>query len=440
MIVHAFPLTPLREERVDEAAFSRILERLDASGVAGICVLGSTGIAPYLSRRERHQVVSIAAAATSKPITAGISALRTADAIAHAHDAEAAGATALLLAPMSYVPLHAHEVVKLFRDVASETSLPIVCYDNPGTTRFTFDLDTYRAVSEIPNVTAIKTPAATDPARVVQRLREALPAKVTLGTSGDATAPAHLQAGFDAWYSVIAGLFPDIALALAESPKSVAAFAPLWQANAEHGSLRVLAMLAEMLEYAAPNCLPLPLTPLDTAARRALEPVLPLLRAPHAESGDGWVTAPDGRRYWGKYGAAGLLVFDPSRDAVLLQHRAPWSHEGDTWSIPGGARDSNETAYEAALREAHEEASVPASLLDRIHDHTLDLGFWRYDTFTVATREPFEPAANDTESSALEWVPVDAVASLRLHPGFASSWPQLRSAIAAHRSGKPRTV
>src|SRR5690606_35121303 len=71
--------------------------------------------------------------------------------------------------------------------------------------------------------------------------------------------------------------------------------------------------------------------------------------------GAAWVVAPTGERYWGKYGAAGLLAIDPDR-GVLLQHRVSWSHFGDTWALPGGARHEGESACDGALREAGEEA------------------------------------------------------------------------------------
>ena len=81
--------------------------------------------------------------------------------------------------------------------------------------------------------------------------------------------------------------------------------------------------------------------------------------------GDGWVVSETGM-YWGRHGAAGLLLRAPRADgsaAVLLQHRAPWSHQGGTWGLPGGARDSHETPEEAAKREAHEEAGLTADRL-----------------------------------------------------------------------------
>ena len=66
-----------------------------------------------------------------------------------------------------------------------------------------------------------------------------------------------------------------------------------------------------------------------------------------ARDGDGWVECSCGSKHWGLHGAAGLLIY---RDgAILLQYRAPWVHNGDTWGIPGGARDSHESVIDGAV-------------------------------------------------------------------------------------------
>lgn len=148
------------------------------------------------------------------------------------------------------------------------------------------------------------------------------------------------------------------------------------------------------------------------------------------ESGDAWVFAPDGAKYWGRFGAAGLLVHHPER-GVLMQHRALWSHLGDTWGIPGGARHEHESAVDAALREAREEAGVPAHLLELSFSSVLDLGFWSYTTVVVAATASFEPVISDTESIALRWVSLETVDTLPLHPGFAASWPNLRERLGS---------
>lgn len=146
------------------------------------------------------------------------------------------------------------------------------------------------------------------------------------------------------------------------------------------------------------------------------------------DAGDAWVVAPTGERYWGRFGAAGLLAVDPER-GVLLQHRVSWSHFGDTWALPGGARHEGESACDAALREAAEEAGVPdASIRPRVLS-VLDLGYWSYTTLVGDVATPFEPTISDPESRELAWVPVDEVARHPLHPGFAASWERLRALL-----------
>jgi 8-oxo-dGTP diphosphatase len=150
--------------------------------------------------------------------------------------------------------------------------------------------------------------------------------------------------------------------------------------------------------------------------------------------GDGWVVSDTGTPYWGRHGAAGLLLRAPRPDgtpAVLLQHRAPWSHQGGTWALPGGARDSHETPEQAAVREAHEEAGLHAEhVLVRATVVTAEVvgaggAHWSYTTVVADAPELLTTVAN-RESSELRWVPEDEVAELPLHPGFAASWQRLR--------------
>jgi 8-oxo-dGTP diphosphatase len=169
--------------------------------------------------------------------------------------------------------------------------------------------------------------------------------------------------------------------------------------------------------------------------------------------GDGWVVSDTGMHYWGRHGAAGLLLRAPRPDgtpAVLLQHRAPWSHQGGTWGLPGGARDSHETPEQAAVREAHEEAGLPshqiavrAAVVTAVASGTE----WSYTTVVADAGEQLHTVAN-YESAEMRWVGEEEVADLPLHPGFAASWQRLRTAPAIvplspgdqRRHYLPRTV
>src|SRR5947209_12465743 len=116
--------------------------------------------------------------------------------------------------------------------------------------------------------------------------------------------------------------------------------------------------------------------------------------------GDGWVISDNGGHYWGRYGAAGLLLRAPRPDgtpAVLLQHRAVWSHQGGTWGLPGGARDSHETPEETAVREAHEEAGLAAELvIVRAAVVTAEASgsHWTYTTVVADAPHPLDPVPN----------------------------------------------
>ena len=132
------------------------------------------------------------------------------------------------------------------------------------------------------------------------------------------------------------------------------------------------------------------------------------------------------------YGAAGLLVYHHDADGgvhVLLQHRARWSHNGGTWGVPGGARDSHESSAAAALRESTEEAAVDGRAVrisGTIHD---DHGGWAYDTVLAAADSLLPARAVNLESRSIMWVPVAEVTDRKLHPGFANTWPRARAAL-----------
>lgn len=285
----AFPLSPLRDGQLDEAAFVGLVTRLTDARVDSIGALGSTGSYAYLDREERAWIARTAVAhADGIPVMVGIGALRTRDVLRHAEDAQRAGASAVLLAPVSYQPLNAEEVFRLYAAVSRHLSVPLCVYDNPGTTRFEFSDDLHARIAALPHVASIKLPGSVFESPLagqrIARLRARIPAHVSLGVSGDRAAVAGFRAGCDVWYSVIGGLFPDLALALTraaqagdwESAQHASdRLAPLWALFNQHGgSVRVMAAAAELMELAHPPSLPAPLVPVEGEARAAVAAVL----------------------------------------------------------------------------------------------------------------------------------------------------------------------
>lgn len=170
---------------------------------------------------------------------------------------------------MSYQRLTAEEVFTLYETVTHRISVPLCIYDNPATTGFEFNDDLLYAVAALPNVKSVKLGRIPDD---IAHMRARLPESVTTGISGDWRAASALQAGFDVWYSVIAGLYPQTALAIARAKDTAASdrLAPLWALFRQYGSLRVMAAAAEMSGKVAAPALPFPLASLSGKPRETL--------------------------------------------------------------------------------------------------------------------------------------------------------------------------
>ncbi|NCZ62148.1 MAG: NUDIX hydrolase, partial [Actinobacteria bacterium] len=115
----------------------------------------------------------------------------------------------------------------------------------------------------------------------------------------------------------------------------------------------------------------------------------------------------------------------------LLQHRAPWVHNGDTWGIPGGARDSHESVLEAAIREAKEEIGIDPVHVTPIQTFSDDHGSWRYDTVIAYASDELVAHELNDESHEVRWVEIDKVDELTLHPSFEKSWTTLKGLVQA---------
>jgi 8-oxo-dGTP diphosphatase len=148
-----------------------------------------------------------------------------------------------------------------------------------------------------------------------------------------------------------------------------------------------------------------------------------------------YVNCSCGRRHWGPRGAAGLLLTDPARTGVVLQHRSARVHQGDTWGLMGGAIERGEAPSAAALREAHEEAGVSAASVTVLGTHPgLTHPEWTYTYVLAETTRPELPdlpGGVTWEADRTLWVDLDEVADLDLHPALGADWARLRGILAS---------
>ena len=146
-----------------------------------------------------------------------------------------------------------------------------------------------------------------------------------------------------------------------------------------------------------------------------------------ARDGDGWVECRCGGKHWGLNGAAGLLLIRDGK--IMMQHRAPWVHNGDTWGLPGGARDSHESVSEAAIRESIEETGIKAEHVEVLGLFSDDHIDWRYDTVIARAHGDLQTSDWNTETHDIGWFEIAEIEKLELHPSFAKTWPTLQNLV-----------
>lgn len=211
----AYPITPFdSQEKVDLPLFRQQVERLVLSGVHGIAPLGSTGVLPYLTDDEKEAVTEAALEQTAGrvPTLVGVSNLTTDKTIYHAQFAEKAGASAVMIIPMSYWKLTDDEIVSHYDKVASGISIPIMAYNNPATGGVDMSPTLLKQLLEIPNVTMIKE--STGDVQRMHYLRKELGEDVAFYNGSNPLALAAFAAGATGWCTAAANLIPELNIAL----------------------------------------------------------------------------------------------------------------------------------------------------------------------------------------------------------------------------------
>lgn len=129
-------VTPFGEDgSVDEDALVALVRDQLDHGIGGLVVGGSTGEFPALTAAERRRCAELVVetAAGTVPVTIGLGAMTTREAVEHAEHARAIGADIGMLVSPYYEPMSEREIEAHARAVAV-VGLPIMLYNNPGGT------------------------------------------------------------------------------------------------------------------------------------------------------------------------------------------------------------------------------------------------------------------------------------------------------------------
>jgi 4-hydroxy-tetrahydrodipicolinate synthase len=209
-------ITPFRDGKVDEAAFSALVERQIASGIHGLVPNGTTGEAVTLSTEEQTKVISLCVEITRGrvPVVAGTGSNDTARTIEMTRHAKKAGAAAALIVTPYYNRPHQAGLIAHYTAIADAVDIPVVLYNVPGRTSVDLLPETVATLSKHQNIVGLKDAGGLIDRATRQRI-DCGPG-FALISGDDSTAVAYNAQGGQGCISVTANVAPELCARLQE--------------------------------------------------------------------------------------------------------------------------------------------------------------------------------------------------------------------------------
>ena len=151
-------VTPLNENGIDFAAFSKLIEWQIAEGIDAIVVAGTTGEGSTLTDEEHKAAIKfcVDTVAGRVPVIAGTGSNDISYAISLTKYACEIGADAMLLVTPYYNKATQNGLVKSFTAVADASTKPCILYNVPSRTGCNLKPETCAVLAKHPNIVAIK--------------------------------------------------------------------------------------------------------------------------------------------------------------------------------------------------------------------------------------------------------------------------------------------
>ena len=207
-------ITPFKDDKIDYAAFEKIMQWQIEKGTHGFVPVGTTGESCTLSEKERAEIIklSVEMAGPTHFVIAGTGSNNTAQTIALTQQAEKIGCSGALIVTPYYNKPTQEGVYEHFYHIHQSTSLPLILYDVPGRTTISFSDDLLIELSALPRIKGIKD-ASAQLARPIL-LKEKMPKEFCWLSGDDPTVLPFLAAGGQGCISVTANIAPSLCVEL----------------------------------------------------------------------------------------------------------------------------------------------------------------------------------------------------------------------------------
>ncbi len=227
-----FLVTPTTADgSIDAVRLCSLADEQIAAGVDGLTLFGSTGAIGSFAEDERRAAAEalVRHVAGRVPVMIGTGAITTAEAMRLSQHAEATGADAILVVPITYWLLTDDELLAHYRAIAGSVRLPMMLYNNPRLTGVDLTPPVVAKLAAVDNIVAIKE-ACPDLMRVSVLSRQ-LAGRIRVFVGRDSTAFESLMIGAEDWASGLATMIPHHCVELYRLVRrsEIAAARDLWQ-------------------------------------------------------------------------------------------------------------------------------------------------------------------------------------------------------------------
>lgn len=203
-------ITPFRNGKVDEAAFTRFIDWQIREGTHGLVPVGTTGESPTLDHDEHKRVIELTVEAAKKrvPVIAGTGSNSTDEAVELSQYAEKIGADAVLIVTPYYNKPSQEGLYQHFKAINDAINIPIIIYNIPSRSVVDMSIATMARCYELKNIVGVKD-ATANLARPSQT-RAALGPEFCQLSGEDGTALAFMAHGGAGCISVASNVAPRL--------------------------------------------------------------------------------------------------------------------------------------------------------------------------------------------------------------------------------------
>ncbi|MFT6105907.1 MAG: 4-hydroxy-tetrahydrodipicolinate synthase [Rickettsiales bacterium] len=213
-------ITPFQNDKIDEAAFEKLIEFQIENGADGIIPCGTTGESPTLTHAEHNLVIDLAVKIANKrvKVIAGTGSNSTSEAIMTTRYAKKSGADAALVVAPYYNKPTPEGIYQHFKAINDNCDIPIIIYNIPGRSIVNISDENLAKLSKLKNIVGVKD-ATGDLARVAS-LRLLVSKDFSIFSGDDTTAVGFNAMGGSGMISVVANITPKLCVDLQKATKS----------------------------------------------------------------------------------------------------------------------------------------------------------------------------------------------------------------------------